>query len=1006
MEYTAMGDTINLAARMEQTARPGSIQITEHVYQLVEPWFEFEPLGGIQVKGKSEPVLAYRVLGVKARPGRVRGLEGQGLSSPLVGREQELNAIESCLERLSKSGEGGIVGIIGEAGLGKTRLVAEARAFAFASNANVLWLEGQTLSFGQTISYYPFQQILRGWAGITEDDDADISWSKLEGHVRQLFVQETIDYLPYLASLLALDVRGEYAERVKYLDGEAMGKQIFLTSRRFFDRLARTQPTVLVFEDLHWIDESSTLRLEHLLPLTETAPLLIVGLTRPERDTPAARVRELCARDYAARYIEIRLAPLSDRDSAQLVHNLLEIEDLPARLRDLIVKRAEGNPFFLEEVIRTLIDTRAVTYDTSSGHWRATSQIESVHIPDTIQGVIMARVDRLDEEVKQVLRVASVIGRSFLYRVLKAIAEVGQRLEDDLTELQQSELIREKQDLPELEYIFKHALAQEATYESILLQKRHELHTRVAQAIESLFAERLEEFYGLLAYHYARAEAWEKAQEYLLKAGDQAGRMAADAEALNLYEQAMTAYARAFGDQWDSVQRAALERKMGEALVRRGDHTQARDYLRRGLTYLGRPLPTSRWSERQTILSEVAGQIVLRLLPSLFLKPVTGPASPAVEEETRIYIALEDVAVVADPELFLLVAFRLLNFSEQRGFLSGVVMGASMLGTAADFMGVFGLAGRFHRRAVAQAEQLQHLDAIGLAYQVLTLHEFYLGEWDMALENAQRAATVHREAGNLRGWGWATFFMGCISTYRGDFVRALIHSQNLIQFGQDGADRHVWCLGLYVHGFVQQYKGQLEDAITHQQQAVEMAAAVPDYLTRIGAGARLGQCYLRLGQLKNAFTILESSQRVSLVHKEPHHLATLRNSLAEAYLLATEQSDKPERADFLKKAQSTCHAALKQSQAFRPAKSAAMRLQGTYEWLRGKPIAAQKWWQKSLAEAARMGLKYDVGMIHLEMGHRLGERTHLEKAEAIFAEIGAELDLAKARELLQRHMGR
>jgi len=196
MEYTAMGDTINLAARMEQTARPGSVQITEHVYRLVEPWFEFEPLGGIQVKGKSEPVLAYRVLGVKARPGRVRGLEGQGLSSPLVGREQELNAIESCLERLSKSGEGGIVGIIGEAGLGKTRLVAEARAFAFASNANVLWLEGQTLSFGQTISYYPFQQILRGWAGIREDDTEAKAWNKLEQRVRTLFGQETIDICP------------------------------------------------------------------------------------------------------------------------------------------------------------------------------------------------------------------------------------------------------------------------------------------------------------------------------------------------------------------------------------------------------------------------------------------------------------------------------------------------------------------------------------------------------------------------------------------------------------------------------------------------------------------------------------------------------------------------------------------------------------------------------------------------------------------------------------------
>src|SRR5262249_44639103 len=158
----------------------------------------------------------------------------------------------------------------------------ETKSFAMTNFAGAPWLEGQTLSFGQSISYWPFQQMLRSWAGITEEDDTDASAQKLEGRVRALFGEETIDYFPYLASLLALEVRGDYAERVKYLDGDAMGKQIFLTARRFFERLARTQPTILVFEDLHWMDESSTLLLEHLLPLIESVPLLIIGLSRPE----------------------------------------------------------------------------------------------------------------------------------------------------------------------------------------------------------------------------------------------------------------------------------------------------------------------------------------------------------------------------------------------------------------------------------------------------------------------------------------------------------------------------------------------------------------------------------------------------------------------------------------------------------------------------------------------------------------------------------------------------
>ncbi|HEY2981296.1 MAG TPA: adenylate/guanylate cyclase domain-containing protein, partial [Anaerolineales bacterium] len=464
VDYTVVGDPVNLAARMEQTAQPGTVQITANTYKRVAPIFECESLGQIEVKGKSEPIESYRVLRLKEKPGAVRGFESQGLHSPLIGREVELTTAQAGIDGLFQ-GQGGIIGIIGEAGLGKSRLLAETKAFAVAKSTNLLWLEGQTLSFGQTISYWPFQQIFRSWAGIMEDDDSDVCWSKLESQVRALFGDETIDYLPYLASLLALEARGEYAERVKYLDGDAMGKQIFLTTRRFFDRLARTQPTVLAFEDLHWMDESSTNLLEHLLPLINTVPLVVFGISRPERDTPAARLRDLCVRDFSGRYAEIRLVPLSEADSVQLVHNLLEIEDLPARLRELITQRAEGNPFYLEEVIRTLIDTGAVTRDASIGRWRATAQIDSVHLPDTIQGVITARVDRLDEEVKQVLRMAAVIGRSFLYRVLKTISETGQRLDDDLAELQQSELIREKQNLPELEYMFKHALAQEATYE-------------------------------------------------------------------------------------------------------------------------------------------------------------------------------------------------------------------------------------------------------------------------------------------------------------------------------------------------------------------------------------------------------------------------------------------------------------------------------------------------------------------------------------------------------------
>jgi predicted ATPase len=599
--------------------------------------------------------------------------------------------------------------------LGPSRAASDALT-SDSPTPDLIWLEGRTLSFGQTISYWPFQEILWRYAGISEEDSEADAWHKLESRVNALFAEQTPEILPYLATLLTLEVRDEYVERVKYLDGEAMGRQIFLASRRFFERLAQEQPLVLVFEDLHWVDESSALLLEHLLPLVERVELLIVGVGRPHRQTPAARLQEVAGRDLPNRYIEIHLTPLSQADSAQLVRNLLAIEDLPSRVREMIVRKAEGNPFYLEEIIRTLIDASAVVYEPTTGRWRATAQIETITIPDTVQGVIMARVDRLGEDVRQALRTASVVGRSFLYRVLRAVADADRQLDRHLAELQEIQFIREKQRVPELEYIFKHALAQEATYESILLQKRRDLHARVGQAIEALFADRLEEFYGLLAYHYARAETWEKAQEYLLKAGDQAGRIAADAEALAHYRQAMVAYGRAFGDEWDPVQRAALERKMGEALFRRGAHAQMLDHLQRALAYLGRLLPTSRWGVRLAILREIVQQIGHRLLPGLLLRRAGGPVSPAVEEEIHVYACIGWISLLMDPERFLLATLKTLNVSERSGFSYGVATGSSGLGVMMDLIPVFWLAEGYHRRAVALAEQIQNSSALGLAY--------------------------------------------------------------------------------------------------------------------------------------------------------------------------------------------------------------------------------------------------------------------------------------------------
>jgi len=992
------GDTINLASRLSGIAKPGEILVGESTYHQAKGAFSFEKLEPVSLKGKAEQVTPYRLLDEK--PEILRGLATQGISSPLVGRSAEFAAIKAGVNRLL-DGQGGILSVIGEAGLGKSRLMAEIRRHL--ENENLLWLEGRTLSYGQKMSYWPFKEILQQYAGIKEDDSETEAWHKLDSRITDLFAADTREILPYLATLLSLEVRGDSAEALGHLDGEAMGRQVFLSSRRFFERLADTRPLVLIFEDLHWADESTILLIEHLFPLIDRVPLLICGVSRPEMNVPAVRLRETALKDYERRYTEIRLSPLSSTESMELIRNLLEIENLPARVRELILHKAEGNPFFIEEIMRSMIDRGMVVHDPARGYWRATPQIESITIPDTVQGVIMARIDRLDEELKQVLRTASVIGRAFLYRLLKSVAEAVRELDERVERLKAMELIREKQKIPELEYIFKHALVQESTYESILLQKRRELHTRVAQAMENLFADRLEEFSSMLAYHYAKAEQWEKAQEYLFKAGDQAARIAADAEALSHYQQAMETYARVFGDKWDPVQKASLERKMGEAFYRRGEHQKALECLERALSCLGKRLPKSPQEIRLALLREITIQVCHRCLPGFLVKPSDRPANRAAEEEERICYSIGWVDVVSNHERALWMSLRVLNVSERAGLQAWMARGYSALTTMGAFLGFLRLSERYGKMAIDAAEKDQLPEALAFAYTCLATYEMYAGKFDKAIEHGLRSIDAYRKDGvwNFRGWGMAVSPVCGSYMVQGNRSSTVALAQDVIRWGQEAGHLQMVCWGLAHLGWAQSLEGRFDDALVNLKKSIELAEGIPDHIYRVLAGTQLGRCYLRQNDIVRGLVALEESEAYRAKNRMQKYYAGLPTGIAHAYLLAAEQGPENEKKEKLRKARDRCEHALKPGRKDPRNLAEAMRLKGTCEWLREKPAAAKEWWQRSLKTAEEMGMRYERGMIHLEMGRRLKDRAHLEQAEAIFTEIGAEWDLAETQKLLQ-----
>jgi class 3 adenylate cyclase/tetratricopeptide (TPR) repeat protein len=995
---SVIGEVVGVAASLRNLAKPGEILVGPDAYRQTEHLFSWQAEGQVQAKGKSRRMSAYRLLEARSGGPGGSGRQTRGLVAPLVGRERELRSLTGCLARL-REGKGGIVLLTGEAGLGKSRLVAETRARA--EREGISWLEGHSLSFGRTISYWPLLEIIQQDTGIESDDPESERWAKLAARVGSLFGEERNEILPYLGTLLSISLPESLAQRVRYLDGEAMGRQVYRATRLYFARMASRRPTVVVFEDVHWLDGSTASLLEHLLPLTIDAPILYCLVARPETETALAGLRELSHSEHAERLTEIALAPLSAEESAVLICSLVHLEELPPRLRDNITDKAEGNPFYVEEVVRSLIDLGGLVRDEATGRCQVTDKAAHIPIPDTLQGVIVARIDRLDEDLKHVLRLASVVGRTFFYRVLAAIGEAERELDQCLATLEARELIQEKAREPELEYLFKHALVQEATYQSILLARRKELHRQVALAIETLFPARLEEFYPLLAYHYSEAQNWEKAQDYLFKAGDQAGKIAADAEALAHYEEAVDAYSRAFGDKWDPLDRSALERKMGDALYRRGEHGRALEYLYRALKTLERPMPESPGAVRRRIGSEICVQAWHRLWPWFKPSPLPPVLQRRVEECLRVYQSLGWVENFADQERGMLICLTALNTAEKHGCGQEASSGYAYMGMMLTIVPIRRLARWYLARARASAEREGWPANVAFADLVCCMYELWLvGDLATAWDYAQRSWGRSRELGDIRTSAGIAMGVGVhIPAERGEFDRALAMAREIAQIGRDAGDHLTEIYGQAWEAELVYMTGELTTGESGMRQAIDGMLAAPDYRIASKVAGRLTSCLLDEGKLGEARALVTLHREYVRRHALRGFNVSMVVTGAAAVALATvEHPDGSRRSAALREAKRACSMALKQGKFDTMAFVPAYRLQGSYQWLLGHPDQAEKWWRKSLDHAQELGCRYEGALTMLEWGRRTGDRAQLEHAESEFEAMGCEFFLSQARQ--------
>jgi class 3 adenylate cyclase len=522
LEYSALGDAINLAARMEQSADPGTVRIAEDTYRAVRNQFEVEALGAVEVKGKAEPVPAYRVLRRKAQPARARGIEG--LHAELVGRQAEIQALRGVMADL-KQGVGRIVTVLGEAGLGKSRLVAEAhQLFSSAIGQQGSWYDIGSLSYETNQAYSVARRLLERIHGVDFNDEP----AALREKVAEMVAALPAEQRERAAHVFEAVLRGSTEGNGLALDGEAFRPELAAAMDAWWRKHFGQRPTVIAFDDMHWSDSASLALLEELLPLTGQIPLVLIWSLRAERESPVWRLKSVADQEYQHRYTELLLHSLSEAESNELINRLLAVAELPDQLRASVLEKSGGNPFFIEEVVRTLIERGIVVAEERlvAGKpqrvWRASSASVDFAIPDNLQALLAARLDRLEDGTRGTLQLASVIGRSFYHRVLQAVADSSRELDQHLSMLLRLDMIREAARLPEVEYVFRNPLTQEAVYQTILLKRRRDFHRRVGAAMEALYPDRLEALCGLLAHHFRLAGERAKAIDYSRRTAQQA----------------------------------------------------------------------------------------------------------------------------------------------------------------------------------------------------------------------------------------------------------------------------------------------------------------------------------------------------------------------------------------------------------------------------------------------------------------------------------------------------